>query len=79
MSFIVELWRCIPFCAAGLVSRTVTAGAPPRVDYALTDLGDSLSEPIDALGGWAVANEHNVEAAREAFDARVKEPSAPSE
>ena len=57
----------------------MTAGAPPRVDYALTDLGDSLSEPIDALGGWAVANEHNVEAARDAFDARIKEPPAPPE
>jgi len=63
----------------GLVSRTVTPATPPRVDYALTELGHSLRGPIDALAGWAVANERRVDAARDAFDARVKEPPAPSE
>mgnify|MGYP003622999381 CR=1 FL=1 len=40
----------------GLVSRTVHATVPPRVDYALTDLGESVLEPISALIRWA--NEH---------------------
>ncbi|MFI9007809.1 winged helix-turn-helix transcriptional regulator [Actinosynnema sp. NPDC053489] len=36
--------------AAGLVARTAW---PDRVEYALTDLGRSLLDPIDALGRWA--------------------------
>src|SRR5450432_46660 len=37
----------------GLVSRTVHATVPPRVDYALTPLGESVLEPLTALMGWA--------------------------
>ena len=38
--------------AAGLVSRTVFAQVPPRVDYALTDEGRSLAPVIEALKHW---------------------------
>ncbi|PNB32757.1 transcriptional regulator, partial [Pseudomonas sp. FW305-130] len=34
-------------------SRTVYPTVPPQVEYALTDLGYSLSEPLRALGAWA--------------------------
>lgn len=37
----------------GMVSRTVHPTVPPQVEYALTDLGHSLSEPLRALGAWA--------------------------
>ncbi len=37
----------------GMVSRTVHPTVPPQVEYALTDLGHSLSEPLRALGSWA--------------------------
>ncbi|WP_371482447.1 winged helix-turn-helix transcriptional regulator [Kitasatospora sp. NBC_00315] len=37
----------------GLVERTSYAGAPPRVEYALTALGRTLLAPIEALGAWA--------------------------
>jgi DNA-binding HxlR family transcriptional regulator len=40
----------------GLVSRTAYAEAPPRVEYALTDLGRTLVEPIATLTRWAEAN-----------------------
>src|SRR4029450_7731924 len=38
----------------GLVSRKVTPSIPPRVDYALTELGHSLQKAVQALVGWAV-------------------------
>jgi len=37
----------------GLVTRTVFAQVPPRVDYELTDVGRSLAEPLDLLREWA--------------------------
>lgn len=57
----------------GLVTRTVTPSIPPRVDYALTDLGRSLLEPVRALGEWAVANRRRIEDARKRFDATAAE------
>lgn len=53
----------------GLVSRTVTPTVPPRVDYALTQLGHSLRKPVMGLGEWAMEHRLEVEAARETFDA----------
>ena len=38
--------------AQGLVSRTVHAEVPPRVEYALTAQGRALRPIIDALGTW---------------------------
>jgi DNA-binding HxlR family transcriptional regulator len=37
----------------GLVSRTVYATVPARVDYELTDLGRTLLVPLGALYDWA--------------------------
>jgi len=52
----------------GLVSRKVTPTIPPRVDYALTELGQSLRGPVNVLGAWAVGNRERIAAARERFD-----------
>ncbi|MBS0332338.1 MAG: helix-turn-helix transcriptional regulator [Proteobacteria bacterium] len=52
----------------GLVKRTVTPTIPPRVDYELTSLGQSLRCPIDALGEWAFAHREEIDAARARFD-----------
>jgi DNA-binding HxlR family transcriptional regulator len=52
----------------GLVSRTVTPTVPPRVDYALTDLGRDLLIPVSALGQWAIQHTPCIEAARARFD-----------
>ncbi|HYE01473.1 MAG TPA: helix-turn-helix domain-containing protein [Alphaproteobacteria bacterium] len=51
----------------GLVARTVTPAAPPRVDYALTPLGASLMPHLRALAGWAKENRPAIEAARRRF------------
>ena len=52
----------------GLVSRTVTPSIPPRVDYALTDLGQSLLQPIKGLTDWALANVGAIHDAQARFD-----------
>lgn len=53
----------------GLVTRTVYAEVPPRVEYALTPLGRSLGEPLAAVQDWAERNVARVLAARERADA----------
>jgi len=55
----------------GLVTRTVFPTVPPRVDYALTELGRSLWKPVEALGSWARENQDQIAAARQRFDARA--------
>lgn len=52
----------------GLVTRTVFATIPPRVDYELTALGRSLLEPVTALSDWALKNTGKIDAARAKFD-----------
>jgi DNA-binding HxlR family transcriptional regulator len=54
----------------GLLTRTVHPVVPPRVDYCLTDLGESLSYAFCGVWLWAEQNLARVEAARAAFDAR---------
>ncbi len=56
----------------GLVTRTVFATVPPRVDYELTRLGRALLEPVSALGLWARQNRAAIEEARRAFDGAGK-------
>lgn len=55
----------------GLLTRHVTPSIPPRVDYELTELGRSLREPVQALGGWAMAHIECIRAAQQRFDAAL--------
>jgi DNA-binding HxlR family transcriptional regulator len=52
----------------GLLTRTVTAAVPVRVDYALTDLGRSLLGPIAHLKEWAEAHMSDVQRAQVWYD-----------
>ncbi len=54
----------------GLVIRTVVPTTPPRVDYRLTPLGESLTGPISILNDWALAHRAEIAAARASYDAR---------
>jgi DNA-binding HxlR family transcriptional regulator len=54
----------------GIVSRTMYPVIPPRVDYALTPLGHTLLDAVGALMTWADEHLAEVDAARDAFDAR---------
>lgn len=48
----------------GLVRRKVHPVVPPKVDYSLTPLGKTLTEPLGALCRWAEKHIAEVEAAR---------------
>ncbi|ALN71855.1 helix-turn-helix domain-containing protein [Aureimonas sp. AU20] len=52
----------------GMVSRTVHPTLPPQVEYALTPLGRSLSEPVLKLGEWAAEHLDEVEGNRIRYD-----------
>ncbi len=52
----------------GLVKRYVYPTVPPRVDYSLTPLGESLAEPLAVLGEWSYRHISDVNAAIEQYD-----------
>lgn len=52
----------------GLITRTVYAQVPPRVDYQLTGLGLSLLGPLTVLREWAESNVPRILDARDAYD-----------
>ncbi|MET7328932.1 helix-turn-helix domain-containing protein [Nonomuraea sp. NPDC005650] len=53
----------------GLVERTVTPTSPPRVDYALTPVGATLSTEVAGLIAWAERHREYVAASRVRYDA----------
>ena len=53
----------------GLIRRTVRPTTPPEVEYAATELGQSIAVPIGALGVWASQHRGQIRAARTSFDA----------
>jgi DNA-binding HxlR family transcriptional regulator len=52
----------------GLVTRTVYAEVPPRVDYLLTPLGLELARLMDQIRNWAETHVPQITAARARHD-----------
>jgi DNA-binding HxlR family transcriptional regulator len=53
--------------ADGLVSRKMYPQIPPKVEYTLTSLGESLVPPLMTLYDWANANMPAIKASRENY------------
>lgn len=54
----------------GIVTRTIFPTSPPQVEYSLTELGRSMSEPVLAFGAWVRDHIAEFDAARQRFDQR---------
>jgi DNA-binding HxlR family transcriptional regulator len=52
----------------GLLTRTITASVPARVDYALTPLGQDLFPVMVAIKTWAETHMDRVFEARAQYD-----------
>jgi DNA-binding HxlR family transcriptional regulator len=53
----------------GLITRTIYPEVPPRVEYAMTELGRTLSGPVLVLATWAADNQAAILTNRDGFDA----------
>jgi DNA-binding HxlR family transcriptional regulator len=56
----------------GLIDRHIYNVVPPRVEYALTDMGRSVIKPLQDLCHWAQAHVAERNAARKRFDVAAK-------
>jgi DNA-binding HxlR family transcriptional regulator len=54
----------------GLVTREVFPEVPPRVEYELTSLGESLLSPMEVLFDWVEGNWEAVKNSQSQFDAK---------
>ena len=55
----------------GALTRTMYPTIPPKVEYTLTELGTSLTEPIQTLVAWAENRRSEIITARRHFDTRA--------
>src|SRR5258706_10939732 len=55
----------------GLITRTVYPEVPPRVEYELTPLGQTLIEPIAAIVRWSYDHVEEINAAQAVYDSRA--------
>jgi len=55
----------------GLLTRTVYPTAPPKVEYALTDMARELHESLLTLTGWATRHRSAIAAAQAEYDGRL--------
>ncbi len=57
----------------GLVTRTVHPTIPPRVDYELTQRGQTLVVPLRDLWTWSTHNQQGIDASRRDYDSHLKD------
>ena len=57
----------------GIVERTVYPTVPPKVEYNLTSVGNSLHETVQALVLWTEANQAKIEEARDRYETKQSE------
>jgi len=62
----------------GLVTRTAIATVPVTVEYAITDLGRTLSERVKALAEWAEHHIGEVQRAQQRYDKRAQDAPQPA-
>lgn len=60
----------------GLLTRETHGGVPPRVDYALTPLGESYIEPLQGLLSWGATHQGRIDIIRRAYDAETQKKTA---
>ncbi|MGI8335106.1 winged helix-turn-helix transcriptional regulator [Actinomadura scrupuli] len=60
----------------GIVTRTMYPVMPPRVEYALTDLGRDLLGAVAPFIAWLNAHVPEIEAARQEYDTRAEQEAA---
>ncbi len=60
----------------GLVERTVYPVVPPKVEYALTELGCTLHDTIKSLVTWTEKHQDEIAAARAAYDRRAAQEAS---
>jgi DNA-binding HxlR family transcriptional regulator len=61
----------------GLVTRAVYPTIPPKVEYAATELGESVTALMHAIRAWSEENINTVLDARDAYDARADQEIRP--
>jgi len=59
----------------GLVKRQIYASVPPKVEYSLTPLGQTLVQLVDSIRLWAETNVEVILTARQAFDTSINSGS----
>ncbi len=57
----------------GLVERHVYPVVPPKVEYSLTPLGETLTELLKAVCKWAQVHWDEIEAARIYYDEKIND------
>lgn len=65
--------------ADGLISRKVYPVVPPKVEYRLTDIGNSLIPHIIQLTEWAQTNMKRIIAHRKNYDEKTRQQSSADE
>ena len=56
----------------GMVTRTMFAEVPPRVEYAITPIGIEMMEHVEPLWLWVAKSVGRFQQARAEFDGRGK-------